>query len=104
MSENKERYRIILACEGVPVSDGQQAAIDITDEFTHRPWRENVVCTWDGHSLFLEAENDFDTDGLALTDEFSDSISATIKAGFEGDIRVVTITKCDHHEEIHVEQ
>lgn len=84
----KPVYRIVLACEGVPADAAQQAASDITEEFTNRPWRRNALCTWDGHTLLLQAENDFDPDGLALMDEFPGAISAYIVKGFDGDIRV----------------
>src|SRR5439155_1050678 len=53
-----------------------QAAADIAEEFTHRRWHENVECKWNGESLILTAENDFDAEGRALTDEFSDAIAA----------------------------
>ncbi len=93
MDDNREirRYRITLRCDGVPVDVGPRAATDITDEFTHRDWHENVECKWDGASLLLTAENDFDAQGLALIDEFSDAIAACIADGFDGDIRVVAI-------------
>jgi hypothetical protein len=39
-------YRIILACNGVPAHVGAEAASDITEEFTHRPWHQNVRCEW----------------------------------------------------------
>ena len=69
-------YRIILVCEGVPPHAGASAARDITEEFTHRPWHKDVSCVWDGSTLVLQADNDFDSKGLALLDEFSDAISA----------------------------
>ena len=84
----KPRYRVVLVCTGVPTNAGAQAALDITEEFTQRPWHHNAVCRWDGHVLILQAENDFDPNGVALTDEFSDAISANISGGFDGDIRV----------------
>jgi hypothetical protein len=87
------RYRIVLSCDGVPVDAGQQSASDVTEEFTHRPWYENVTWTWNGVALLLSAESDFDDQGLALMDEFSDSIAASITDGFDGSIRVVSVTK-----------
>ena len=75
-------YRIVLACKGVHANVGAVAARDITEEFTHRPWHQNVRCEWDGTRLMLLAENDFDSDGLALLDEFSDAISASIAGGW----------------------
>jgi hypothetical protein len=38
--------------------------------------------------LILQSENDFDPNGVALMDEFSDAISANVEDGFNGDIRV----------------
>ena len=57
--------RIVLACNGVPAHVAAAAARDITEESTHRPWHENVRCEWDGSQLVLQADNDFDSKGLA---------------------------------------
>ena len=86
-----KRYRIELICDGVPASAGSDAAIDIKEEFGLRPWHENVQCEWNGVALLLTAENDYDSDGRALMDEFSDAISACIAEGFDGDIRVASV-------------
>jgi len=88
-------YRVVLHCDGIPIGSGLQAAIDITEEFTHRPWHRNVVCTWDGgrQILVLQADNDFDENGLALMDEFSDAISACIKDAGDGNIRLASSTR-----------
>jgi len=85
-------YRIVLACKGVPANVGAVAARDITEEFTHRSWHQNVRCEWDGSRLMLQAENDFDSNGLTLLDEFSDAISASIADGFDGGIEVVSVS------------
>lgn len=85
-------YRVILSCVGVPQAVGAAAAIDIAEEFTHRPWHQNVHCSWDGSKLILQADNDFDTDGSALADEFSDAISACIADGFDGSIKIESVT------------
>jgi hypothetical protein len=85
-------YQIVLVCLGVPPDAGPSAATDIADEFTHRPWHENVTCTWDGSRLILQAENDFDSTGAALSDEFSDAIAACIAVGFDGSILLDSIT------------
>ncbi|SRR5579883_559908 len=77
-----ERYRIELICDGVPPSVGSEAAIDIKEEFGHRPWHQNVQCVRNGAALLLTAENDYDSDGRGLMDEFSDAISAYIAEGF----------------------
>ena len=85
-------YRIVLACDGVPTHAGAAGALDIAEEFTHRPWHKNVKCDWDGVRLILQADNDFDSDGLALRDEFSDAISARIRQPFNGNIEIVSAT------------
>jgi hypothetical protein len=85
-------YRIVLACKGVAANAGTLAAREFSEEFTRRPWHENVTCVWDGATLILQADNDFDVDGLALVDEFSDAITACIKDDFNGDIEIVSIT------------
>ena len=83
-------FRVTLACESVPTSAGQEAASDIQKEFAeHRPHHKNVVCAFTNGELVLTAENDFDPDGLALMDEFSDCISAYIAEPFDGEIRLV---------------
>jgi hypothetical protein len=84
-------FRIVLTCDGVPKDVGAQAATDITEEFTLRPWHQNAECHWDGELLTLCAENDFDENGEALADEFSDAISACIAPGFDGSIAKVSI-------------
>ena len=87
-------YRIVLACYGVPESAGAEAAVDITAEFAdERTWHSNVSCTWDGSRLILQADNDFDPNGLSLLDEFSDCTAAYIKELFDGEIRVESITQ-----------
>jgi hypothetical protein len=86
------RFRVVLACEGVSPEAGPQAAIDVAEEFANRPWHHSVSCTWDGRALLLQAENDFDSDGVALADEFSDAVAASIDGGF-GPIRVVSAVR-----------
>jgi hypothetical protein len=89
-------YKVVLSCGGVPKAAGAEAAADITKEFAeHRTWYKNVSCTWDGSKLTLSAENDHDPKGLGLMDEFSDCISAYITEGFDGDIKVESITTHD---------
>lgn len=84
-------YRITLECDGVPVMAGQEAARDITEEFrTNYHHEKNVVCSWDGRTLRLVSENDYDSEALNLTDQFSDTIAVYIEP-FDGDIRLVSI-------------
>jgi hypothetical protein len=86
-------YKIILACYGVPASTGKIGAQDITEEFTHRPWHQNVICEWDGSRILLQAENDFDNDGLATLDEFSDAVCACISIDFDVKIEILSATE-----------
>ena len=70
---------------------GQEAARDITEEFrTNYHHEKNVVCSWDGRTLRLVSENDYDSEALNLTDQFSDTIAVYIEP-FDGDIRLVSI-------------
>ena len=85
-------YRVVLICTGFPEHLGQEAARDIEEEFTHRPWHLNVRCEWDGSNLALRATNDFDPKGLALLDEFSDAIAACVAEPFDGDIQIRSAT------------
>jgi hypothetical protein len=85
-------YRIVLACGGLPADAGAAGAHDIAQEFTHRPWHRNVKCEWDGVRLVLQADNDFDSNGLALQDEFSDAISACIRDRGDAKIEVLSVT------------
>jgi hypothetical protein len=75
-------FRITLICDGIPSDLGAQAASDVAEEFTHRPWHTHVRCTWGNGILTLVAENDFDHNGEALADEFSDAVAACIKGGY----------------------
>jgi hypothetical protein len=86
-------YKVVLACHGVPATAGAEAAADITKEFAeHRTWHQNVICSWNGSLLILEAVNDYDADGKALQDEFSDCIAAYIAEGFDGQITVESVS------------
>lgn len=84
--------RIVLACSGIPSNERPRGAESIREEFTHRPWHKNVKCEWNGAQLILQADNDYDSNGKALTDEFSDAISACISNAGDGDIEVVLVT------------
>ena len=84
-------YRITLVCKGVPALVGPAAAHAITREFIDRSWHKQVTCAWDGSQLILQAENDFDSKGLALLDEFSAAISTCINDPFDRDLIVLSI-------------
>ena len=44
--------------------------------------------------MILQADNDFDESGLALRDEFSDAIAATIEDYSDGSIETISVTHC----------
>jgi hypothetical protein len=56
-----------------------------------------MSCEWDGFRLILQADNDFDSTGLALVDEFSDTISACIKDAGDAGIDVQSVTVLPSH-------
>ena len=74
-------YRIRLLCLGVPAERGEQAAIDVTEEFSHRKWHRSARAIWTDGVLSLYAENDYDDTGLALQDEFSDAVIGCVDLG-----------------------
>ena len=84
-------YYVTLACKGVPEELGPQGALDITEEFRHRPWHQNVHCEWNGEEMILLSESDWDSDAKALLDEFSDAIAACIPGTFGLGLRILSI-------------
>lgn len=84
-------YRITLECHEVPATVGDEAARDITEAFRlHYPHEHNVICTFEDGKLRLIAENDYDSEGLNLIDEFSDNICAYVEP-FDGDLKLVSV-------------
>ena len=72
-------FKITIRAGGIDPSLGPAAVGDIESEFRdNRPWHERVTCTFSNGMLTLVAFNDFDREGLALSDEFSDCLSARI--------------------------
>lgn len=82
-------FHVVLECQNRQGSAADAA--NIAEEFSHRPWHKNVACTWDGRTLRLEADNDYDLDGLALLDELSDVITAVVEEAEYADLRVVSV-------------
>ena len=83
-------YRVTIVCRGVAEHLAEIAASDIQMNFTmHRRHHQNVSCSFANGKLTLVAENDFDEDGIALQDEFSDCISAFLSETPEGSDLIV---------------
>jgi hypothetical protein len=72
-------YHATLTCAGVTDAEAVDAPADVEQEFRQRPWHKNVRCRWDGRLLWLDADNDYDEDGKALLDEFSDVVIACVR-------------------------
>jgi hypothetical protein len=88
-------YRIVIVCPGVSGHLGTEAAADIQKHFdAHRSHHKNVNCSFTAGELTLIAENDFDPNGLALQDEFSDCISAFLSENPMGsDLIIKSVTE-----------
>ena len=71
-------FKITVSCQGVSEPAASVGLADILSEFATRPWHQNVSCRWDKERIVLEAENDYDSNGQALLDEFSDAICACL--------------------------
>lgn len=71
-----------MRADGISQRAGPEAAADIEQEFRdNRPWHKAVRCSYAEGALTLVAENDYDPEGKALSDEFSDCLSAYIPLG-----------------------
>jgi len=85
-------YRVTLVCSGLNEAEGAAAAADILEEFSHRPWQWDPRCEWKDGVLRMSATNDFDKDGNALLDEFSDAVHACVHYSGKISIRVESVT------------
>lgn len=72
------KYRVTVSCTGVTKDEAVSGVPDILEEFRERPWHENVSCHWYANKLLFTAENDYDSIGDAVLDEFSDAVHACI--------------------------
>ena len=84
-------FEIVVSCSGLSEATGRVADTDIANEFVERPWHIDVRCWWEGDLLLLCARNDYDTNGQALADEFSDAVCACTPIEGEIGIHVVTV-------------
>ena len=87
-------FKITLACKGLPEAAATEAAPEIALEFhEHRTWYAAVQCLWRDDRLLLIAESDVDSDGVALSDEFSDCIFAYVSDWEEFKNEIVEVVK-----------
>jgi hypothetical protein len=88
-------FKVTILAGGISPEFGAGAAQYIENEFRERrPWHQQVTCSFSGGTLTLVALNDFDRDGRALSDEFSDCLCAYIPLdgmSDDGDFDVVVV-------------
>jgi hypothetical protein len=86
-------YRITVTCKGLTQEEGQSAPAGIEEEFGFRTWHQNPKCRWNGQILYLTLENDYDSNGLAVMDEFSDAINACINISGEISVAIESVAE-----------
>ncbi len=69
-------FRVTVKCERIPAATWPDAVEDVRTEFKERSWHSVVDVHWSGDTLFLTTVNNYDNDGEALADEFSDTVAA----------------------------
>ena len=86
-------YRVAVSCRGLSEAEGSAAPPDILAEFAQRPWHHSLSCTWERGVLLLTGENDFDSTGEAMLDEFWDSVHAYVNYGGAVQFRVESVVE-----------
>ena len=84
-------FRVTVKCEHIPSTAWPNALEDVFAEFKERAWHSVVDVHWSGDVLFLTALNDYDDDGEALADEFSDTIAACAHGTLGYRVSVVSV-------------
>ena len=86
-------FRVTVKCERIAQRAWPDALEDVRTEFRSRPWHSIVDVKWSGDLLLLVADNDYDSSGEALADEFSDTVSAYAPgtAGYQVDVVSVEV-------------
>jgi hypothetical protein len=79
-------YQSTVICTGLSNEEAWEAVAGMLTEFAQRLWQQVVPCEWRDDVLRLSAENDADSTGMALLDEFGDAICAYIN--YSGEIHV----------------
>ena len=82
-------FRVSVVCESIEPESWPDAPSDVAEEFAARDWQKIIDCRWDGSTLVLVAENDYDHNGEALADEFSDTVAAYAPGASGYGIRVL---------------
>jgi len=85
-------FRVKVSCEGITQAAWPGAISDVKQEFASRVWHQIVDCRWVGDRLILVADNDYDSDGEALADEFSDTVAAYAPGTFGYRVTIQSVT------------
>ena len=88
-------YRITVICERIPSASWPDALEDVRNEFKCRPWHCVQDVHWSQDTLFLVAVNDYDEDGEALADEFSDIVAANAPGALGYRVSVISVELLD---------
>jgi hypothetical protein len=88
-------FRIIVSCDGITPEKWPEAMSHVREEFASRHWHRIIDIRWSGQTLLLTAENDYDVNGEALADEFSDTIAAYAPGAPGYSVRIVSVAKQD---------
>jgi len=88
-------FRITVLCDGIAQEEWPEAISDVREEFRSRQWHHIVDVWWSGQRLLLTIENDYDANGQALADEFSDTVAACAPGTPGYSVRIVSVAKCD---------
>jgi hypothetical protein len=86
-------FRITVSCDGIPPGEWPEAISDVREEFSSREWHHVFDIRWLGQALLLTVENDYDANGEALADEFSDTIAAYAPGTPGYSVRIVSVAK-----------
>jgi ABC-type transporter Mla MlaB component len=86
-------FRSTVICRGLTEAEAREAVIDMLSEFEHRPWQLQVVCEWRDGVLRLSAQNEVDSTGMALLDEFCNAVTAYINYAGEIHAEVESVVK-----------
>ena len=86
-------YRATVICTGLTEPEAREAVTDMLSEFEQRPWQLEVECEWREGVLRLSAQNEVDSTGMALLDEFGDVVVACVTYAGEVNMAVESVVK-----------
>lgn len=78
---------------GITPEQWPEVISDVREEFASRHWHRVIDIRWSAQMLLLTVDNDYDADGEALADEFSDTIGAYAPGTLGYSVRIVSVAK-----------